>query len=187
VGAVLVLVERSPSDGTVRRSTCALLTIARRLGTPVAVLCGAADDDAVALLGRYGAEKICVAGPWAAGPCADVLVGLARRMDPAAVLITSGYTGQEVAARVAVRLDSGIITDAVDIRLGSSGLTAVQVCLAASYLVVSDVVRGVPVITVRPEAAAPEAAPVEPVVEPVDIEAGTAVPSARLVSRVPRP
>ena len=39
---VLVLVERS--DGVVRKATLELLTLARRLGDPAALVCGAVDD-----------------------------------------------------------------------------------------------------------------------------------------------
>jgi electron transfer flavoprotein alpha subunit len=184
---VLVLVERNATDGSVRRSTCALLTVARRLGTPVAVLCGPSDHRALGILGRYGAERICLAERTAAGAFpatakADVLVNLAKRESPAAILITSGYAGQEIAARVAVRLDSGIITDAVEVRPGDEGPTALQKCLAGSYLVESAVVRGTAVITVRPEAAKPEPAPVDPVVEPVDVEFSEPASAMRLVS-----
>jgi electron transfer flavoprotein alpha subunit len=156
---VLVLVERSEADGTVRRSTCALLTVARRLGTPVAVLCGPVDAASIALLGRFGATTVCtVTSPEVdespATSRVETLVELARRMSPTTILIASGRAGQEIAARVAVRLDSGIVTDAIDIRMGPDGPIAVQSVLAGSYLVESSVVRGVPVFTIRTGATA---------------------------------
>ena len=189
MGLVLVLVERSEADGTVRRSTCALLTIARRLGTPVAVLCGPVDAASLALLGRFGATTVCtVTSPevdeYPAMCRVETLVELAHRMSPTAMVIASGRAGQEIAARVAVRLDSGIVTDAIDIRMGPDGPIAVQSVLAGSYLVESSIVRGVPVITIRTEAAAAEAAPVDPTVHKVDIEFPARGRATRLVSRV---
>ena len=57
---VLVLVDAV--DGTVKKSTSELLTLARRLGTPVAVWVGAGcDDAAVAALGEFGASAVLVA------------------------------------------------------------------------------------------------------------------------------
>jgi len=50
MGSVLVLAERGTDDGTVRRSTCELLTVARRSASDGA-LCGRADEACVAALG----------------------------------------------------------------------------------------------------------------------------------------
>jgi electron transfer flavoprotein alpha subunit len=115
---------------------------------------------------------------------ADILVRVAERLVPTAILIPAGYTGQEIAGRVAVRLDSGIVTDAVDVRPGP---VVVQSCLAASHLVESAVARGVPVITVRPEAAAPVPAPsrTDPGFETVSCEP-SAARTPRLVSSSPK-
>ena len=133
---VLTLVERDP-DGAARRSACGLLTIARRLGEPVAVVDGQADGELIKVLGRFGASEIhCLAETIDGGvpqvsdmaetapasdsqPSAtDLLHHVADLLDPAAILITAGYRGQETAARLAIRLDSGIITNAVDVRPG---------------------------------------------------------------------
>ena len=53
---VLVLVDHV--DGTVRKSTLELLTIARRLGEPSAVFLGSGVETAREALAQYGAEKI---------------------------------------------------------------------------------------------------------------------------------
>ncbi|KJS57672.1 electron transfer flavoprotein subunit alpha, partial [Streptomyces rubellomurinus] len=104
--------------------------------------------------------------------------------DVAAVLVTSSGEGKEVAARVALRLGSGIITDAVDVRAGEGGPVATQSVFAASYTVDSRVSTGVPVITVKPNSVAPEAAPAAGAVENVSVEfTGNA---AKVVSRTPR-
>jgi electron transfer flavoprotein alpha subunit len=189
---VVALVDRDAREGTVRRSTCALLTLARRLGEPVAVCATALDAGDVALLGRYGATEVWwpegsevsrrtaeLPAPDAGRPVSetDLLAAVARRLNPAAVLIASTVRGQETAARLAIRLDSGIITDAVDVRPGP---VAVQRCLAGSHLVESTVVRGIPIITVRPEAAVPEPSP-DPAIPTLHT-----VAVARSTTRVPR-
>ena len=50
-----------------------------------------------------------------AGPKAEVLSQLADDRVPAAVLVPSTIEGKEIAARLAVRLGSGLITDAVEV------------------------------------------------------------------------
>ncbi|MEY9927609.1 electron transfer flavoprotein alpha subunit [Catenulispora sp. GP43] len=177
---VVALVDRDAREGTVRRSACALLTLARRLGEPVAVCPARPDEETIGVLGRHGATEIwcpdssAISLPGQRGPSesvtgteTDLLVAVARHLDPAAILIAATHRGQEAAARLAIRLDSGIITDAVDIRPGP---IAVQRCLADSHLVESTVVRGTPIITVRPEAAVPEPSPAVPAVRTIAVE-----------------
>jgi electron transfer flavoprotein alpha subunit len=78
---------------------------------------------------------------------ADALAQIAKAQSPAALLIASHAFGKEVAARVAVTLESGIITDAVDV---DSSATATQLVFGGSTTVHSVVSHGIPVITVRP-------------------------------------
>jgi electron transfer flavoprotein alpha subunit len=158
VAAVLVLVERT--DGTVRKPTLELLTLARRLGEPVAVVLGAADDATVATLGEYGAGDVRVVDAaelddYLVVPAAEAVTEVARQVDPVAVLVTSGPDGKEIAGRVAVALDSGIITDAVDITPGDAGPVVTQSVFSGTWLADSVVTSGTPVITVRPNSATP--------------------------------
>ena len=57
---------------------------------------------------------------------ADALAQLVKDKSPAALLIASHAFGKEVAARVAVLTESGIITDAVDV---AADVTATQLVL----------------------------------------------------------
>ncbi|MGW2378524.1 electron transfer flavoprotein subunit alpha/FixB family protein, partial [Kitasatospora sp. NPDC001683] len=137
----------------------------------------------------FGAAKVYVAdgaefADQLVVPKVDALAQIAKANDVAAVLVTSSGEGKEVAARVALRLGSGIITDAVDVRAGDQGPVATQSVFAASYTVDSRVSNGVPVITVKPNAVAPEAAPAAGAVENVSVEfTGNA---AKVTSRTPR-
>jgi electron transfer flavoprotein alpha subunit len=186
---VLVLVDHG--DGSPRKSTVELLTLASRLGEPAAVVYGDADDALVDALGRYGATTVYAVAPpspdaYPAMAKAAALVALAERTSPAAVLVTSGPEGKEIAARVAVRLDSGVITDAVDVRATPDGPLVTQSVFAGGWLAESQVRRGTPVITVRPNAATPEPAPATPVVEPVEIPWSNAPAGPRVTGRSPK-
>jgi len=196
----LVLVQRRSPGGAVSWATLGLLAVAERLGTPVAVLCGLPSADDVDLLGRYGAERIMAvtapgnltAGSEAGyeGFEADAIVELARRLTPNAILIAAGREGQVTAARVAVRLESGIITDATDLRQSPDGLLAVQETLGGTHLVESVVGHGTAVITMR--AAAVAALPVARsitsrlIVEHIHLDSPSMVPGPRLLSRTPK-
>ncbi|MQS15307.1 electron transfer flavoprotein subunit alpha/FixB family protein [Streptomyces kaniharaensis] len=186
---ILVLVDHA--DGVVRKPALELLTLARRIGEPSAVVlgAGAAAADIAAKAGEYGAAKVYVADgaeftDQLVVPKVDALTQIAQAASPAAVLVTSSGEGKEVAARVALRLGSGIITDAVDLEAGDGGPVATQSVFAASFQVKSKVTHGVPVITVKPNAVAPEAAPAAGAVENVTVAfTGNA---AKVTSRTPR-
>ncbi|MEU7907504.1 electron transfer flavoprotein subunit alpha/FixB family protein [Actinoplanes sp. NPDC049118] len=187
---VLVLADHTATDRSVCRSTCALLTLARRLGPPMAVLCTPADAAGVARLGRFGATTVATSSrteldEHPAAARVELLAHLARRTAPVAVLVASHRLGQEVAARLAARLGSGLVSDAVDVRLDAGGPVAVQSALLGAYRVESSVTRGTPVFTVRTDAVAPVAAPVEPVVERVDIGFPPGVRAVRRIARRP--
>ena len=120
---ILVLIDHV--DGAVRKPTFELLTIARRLGEPSAVFIGAADQAAGAAeaVKKYGAEKVYAVDDaqikgYLVAPKAEALQQLAEKTSAGAVLITSSYEGKEIAARLAIKLESGLITDAVDVQEG---------------------------------------------------------------------
>ena len=144
---VLVLVDHV--GGSVRKTTNEMLTIARRLGEPSAVFIGQLSDDATAALKQYGAEKIYVVDPNAVGPYlvtpkAEVLAQLVESASPAAVLVSSSAEGKEVGARLAVKTDSGIITDAVDVTSEGGTPVTTQSVFAGSFTVQAKVTKGTP-------------------------------------------
>jgi electron transfer flavoprotein alpha subunit len=199
---VLVLADNADNIAgrtPVGRPTCALLTVARRLGAPAVALgtpSVASRTPAVAsggsasttLLGRFGAETIYqVAAPelddHPVAARVEMLVELARRTSPAAILIASGRDGLEIAGRVAVRLDSGVLTDVIDVKPGSDGPTAVQSVQGGSYLVESRVARGVPILVVRTERVTAVPAPTIPSVTSINLSFPSSVYAVRTVSR----
>jgi electron transfer flavoprotein alpha subunit len=158
---VLVLVD--VVDGTVKKSTSELLTLARRLGTPVAVWVGdGCDDAAVTALGEFGAASVLVADVPAehpVAPVADALAAAVTATGAIAVLLPSTADGKEAAARLALKIGSGVITDAVDVHSDAGQVVATQSVFGGSTVVHSTVTTGIPVITVRGNSIAPEAAP----------------------------
>jgi electron transfer flavoprotein alpha subunit len=183
---VLIVVEHA--DSHVSKPAFELLTLARRLGEPVAVIFGETDDTVAKALGQYGATRVLsVTDPaiedYLVAPKAEALAQIAESMQPAAILITSTPEGKEIAGRLAVKLGSGLITDATDIAADS---TTMQSVFAGNWTVTASVTHGAPVITVKPNAVTPEAAPTEPVTEHVEVTISDAAKTARIVSREPK-
>jgi electron transfer flavoprotein alpha subunit len=184
---VLVVVEATREFG-VKKVTLELLTLARELGTPSAVVLGGAGaaDALGGKLGEYGAQKIYAAESdqidgYLVAPKASVLADLVRRVQPGAVLLASSQEGKEIAGRLAVKLDNGILTDVVG--LDADG-AATQVVFAGSTIVKSRVTRGLPLVTLRPNSVTPTPAPASPSVERLEVQVGDADKLARVVDRV---
>jgi electron transfer flavoprotein alpha subunit len=96
--------------------------------------------------------------------------------------MTASPESTEVAARAAVRLDSGIITTATDVAPGDGGPVVTQSAFSGTWTTQSQVVRGTPLVTVRPNAVPAEVAPAIASVESLDARAGSA-PAASVVGR----
>ncbi|MEE1927257.1 electron transfer flavoprotein subunit alpha/FixB family protein [Streptomyces sp. TRM 70351] len=186
-----VLVYVDHVDGAVRKPTLELLTLARRIGEPVAVHLGAGADTAAPVLAEYGAVKILAAdaaeyADYLVVPKVDALQAAVEAVSPAAVLLPSSAEGKEIGARLAVRLGSGIITDAVDLEPGDDGPVATQSVFAAAFTTRSRVSKGTPVITVKPNSAAPEAASAAGTVEQLAVTFGELATGTKVVSRKER-
>ena len=177
------------TDGAVRKVTAELLTFARRLGEPSAVLIGSGFDAAKESLARYGAAKVYVAedaelSSYLVAPAAEVLAQVVSQASPAAVLLASGAEGKEIAARLALKTGSGVLTDATDVTAEGGSITAEQPVFGGSTVVRSTVTTGTPIITVRPNSVAAEAA--DGAAERVDVtvQLSDAAKGARITDRV---
>jgi electron transfer flavoprotein alpha subunit len=183
-----VLIVAEHADSHVSKPALELLTLARRLGEPVAVVFGDFDDTVAKALGEYGAARVLwVTDPaindYLVAPKAEALAQIADSMDPAAILITSTPEGKEIAGRLAVKLGSGLITDATDIAADG---TTTQSVFAGNWTVTASVTQGAPVITVKPNAITPEMAPSDPATEQIEVTISEAAKKARIVNKEPK-
>ena len=181
---ILVLVDHV--DGAVKKVTTELLTLARRLGEPSAVFAGAGFDTAKDKLAEFGAAKVYVADAadldgFVVAPKAELLAQLVGEHAPAAVLIPSTSEGKEVAARLAVKTGSGVVTDAVDVE---DGFVTVQSVFGGSTVVRAKVSHGTPIVTVRPNATSPEAAPAAAERVDVAVALSDSARAAKVVEKV---
>ncbi|MEU6717509.1 electron transfer flavoprotein subunit alpha/FixB family protein [Nonomuraea sp. NPDC046802] len=182
---ILVLVEQV--EGEVKKVTLELLTLARSLGTPSAVWAGPGiTPEAKARLAEYGAEKIYLAPSsdiveYVVAPKAELLAQLVTTKSPAAVLVAATSEGKEIAGRLAIKTDSGVITDAVGL---SDGFVADQSIFGGGVNVHSKVRKGTPIVAVRPNSTAPEAAAGTGTEEEVAVTLSDAAKAAKVVERV---
>jgi electron transfer flavoprotein alpha subunit len=183
-----VLIVAEHVDSHVSKPALELLTLARRIGEPVAVVFGDTSETIAKELGEYGAVRVLtVTDPamddYLVAPQAEALAQIAEAMQPAAILITSTPEGNEIAGRLAVKLGSGLITDATDVAADGS---TTQSVFAGNWTVTASVTHGAPVITVKPNAITPEAAPTEATTEQIEVTISDAAKTARIVSREPK-
>jgi electron transfer flavoprotein alpha subunit len=167
---VLVLVDHV--DGAVKKVALELLTAARALGEPSAVVVGTSGTAGKLKdsLASYGAAKVYVAeSEDAAGylvtPKVDALATLVAKASPAAVLVAATAEGKEVSGRLAARLDSGLLIDVVGV---NSDGTVEQSIFGGAFSVKAKAAKGTPIISVRPggvEAEPAEGAAAEEAIE----------------------
>ena len=168
---VFILVDHDA--GKVAKTAAELASLAKRAGTPVAViLSGDGESDSLrAQLANTDVERIIAVENQAFAAhgipaLVDALAQLVEGSKPAALLIPSNARGKEVGGRIAVRIGSGVITDAVDV---APDFGATQSVFGGSYTVSSKVTRGVPVITVRPSSIEANSTSNSPTVEKVSV------------------
>lgn len=184
---VLVLVDHV--DGDVRKSTAELLTAAARLGEPSAVFVGSGFDAAQEALARYGAAKVYrVEDPAVTdhlvAPTAEVLAQLVQQSGASAVLLPSHDEGKEIAGRLAIKTESGVVIDAVDVQPGDGGgVRTVQSVFAGSYTVTTAVTKGSPIVTVKPNSIPVQEAAGQAVAETVSVTLSEQATTARIVDR----
>ena len=181
---ILVFAEHTGDD--VKKVTLELITLARRFGEPSVVWTGPGAEQGQARCAEYGAARIYVADAaiddYVVAPAAELLAQLVREKSPALVLLAGTPQGKEVAGRLAVKIDSGVLTDAVDLQPGDDGPVAEQSIFGGATIVHSRVRRGTPIVAVRPNAVALEATPGAAELSPVSLTGDLA--GARVINRV---
>jgi len=185
---VLVLAEHASGD--VRKVTRELLTAARRLGEPAVVWTGPGADQGKARLAEYGAARVYVAGgsefgDYVVAPKAELLAQLVAEKSPVAVLVAGTTEGKEVAGRLAVKTNSGVLTDVIDITAGENGTpVATHANFGGAITVHAVVAKGTPILAVRPNAITAEPAPGAAELVPVAFTASDAAKTAKITEHV---
>jgi electron transfer flavoprotein alpha subunit len=167
---VLVLVEHF--EGALKKVSAELITAARALGEPSAVVVGGPGtaEPLIDGLKAAGAAKIYVAesddvDKFLITPVVDVLAALVEQATPAGVLLAANADGKEIAGRLAARIGSGLLTDVVEVKADAVGVHSI---FGGAYTVDAQVTGDTPIITLRPGSV--EAEPADGAGEQVTVE-----------------
>jgi electron transfer flavoprotein alpha subunit len=183
---VLVLVEHA--DGALKKISAELITAARVLGDPAAVVVGkpGTAEPLIEGLKAAGAAKVYVAESedadnYLVTPYVDVLASLAESAGPAGVLLAASADGKEIGGRLAARLGSGLLVDVVEVKEGATGVHSI---FGGAFTVEAQATGDTPVITVRPGAI--EAEPTAGAGEVANVEVPAQAENAtKITSRQP--
>ena len=176
MSTVAVLVEHR--GGEVAGPTLEALTLARSLGTPVAVwLGGEPGPDAVALLGDYGAAHVRVISAELRLPtfAAAALGSVSKDAD--VVIMVSTFFNKEVATRLAYATGAGVVVDAAGAELVDGHVETMQTVFAATWNVRSRINTERAIVAVRPNTTL--AVAVDDAAMPAVTEEPFEVPDAR--------
>lgn len=175
--SALILIDQS--EGQIAKSAGELATFAKRLGdvTGLLLVAPGAASAMTSSLSSIDLTKVIVIEsedfatigiPAIAAAVAEKV----REINPKALLIASSSRGKEIAARVAVATQSGIITDAVDL---DADRKSTQSVFGGSYSVSASVTTPTAVITIRPSSIDATVATSAPAIETVTFVASDAL------------
>jgi electron transfer flavoprotein alpha subunit len=143
--SALILIDSV--DGKVSKSSGELATFAKRIGEVTAIVFDAA---LVPQLSAFQIDTVItvkdLTGASMVAEMSEAISQIVAAKSPKALLITSSSKGKEIAARVAVATNSGIITDAIDV---DSDLITTQSVFGGGTTVHASVSHGCAVITLR--------------------------------------
>jgi electron transfer flavoprotein alpha subunit len=184
---VLILADFSGDKAS--KTTAELATVGARMGEVTAVVLAPAGKGAALAAtvnqGPISSVLVLESDDFAShgvAASADALANLVKEQSPAAVLIASHAFGKEVAARVSILTDSGIITDAIDV---SADGTATQSVFGGSTTVHSKVSHGIPIITVRPNSVEADFSASSPAISSATAVVGADAKKAKVSSTQP--
>ena len=191
---LLVLIDHA--DGKPRKVSTQMLTKARELagmsgGTVAAVVLGPGSSDVVDRLGAFGATKAYVwdaedATNYVTLPMVEALQAVFDQSDASTLLFPSSNFYKDVAARLAVRAEAGVITDASGLDLEGDDLLVTKDVFGGATITRSHVTGGrKALVGIKPNAfPAEESGGSTPEVVDLDVSVSDDAKRTRVVERV---
>src|SRR5258708_38921606 len=152
---IWVLVELE--EGKPVRSSLEVLGKAAKLGRAEAIVLGAGAAEVAPTLGQYGAEKVyvhtdAVYDQYLTLPALETLSHLIRHHQPSLLLLASTYALRDISARLSVRNNMGLITDATDLAFDTDGLKVTVPWGAENVVTVTHPNQHPGIVLARPKA-----------------------------------
>ncbi|MFP5311654.1 MAG: electron transfer flavoprotein subunit alpha/FixB family protein [Actinomycetes bacterium] len=180
---VLVFIDNP--GASLKKSTLELLTLARSLGESAVALNGELSDGVAATFAEYGVGSIVRPSAqdlddFLVAPKAAYLAAAAETTGAGVVLLDNSPEGKEIAARLGIRLNAGVITDVVAVDPDG---TAHKSVLAGSYTTACKATTAVSVVTLKANNVTPEPAPAATAPDTVTVEVPATAAAARITGR----
>ncbi len=152
---IWVLVELE--NGQPARSSLEVLGKAAKLGRAEAIVLGAAAATVAPTLGEYGAEKVYVHADatydtYLTLPAVETLSTLLKQHQPSLLLLATTYDLRDIAARLNVRHNMGLITDATDLAFDADGLKVTVPWGGENVVTATHPHNGTGIVLTRPKA-----------------------------------
>ncbi|MBV9713572.1 MAG: electron transfer flavoprotein subunit alpha/FixB family protein [Ktedonobacteraceae bacterium] len=152
---IWVLVELE--DGNAARSSLEVLGKAAKLGRAEAIVLGTAANDVAPTLGEYGAEKVYAHADatydnYLTLPAVETLSNLLQQHTPDLLLMATTYDLRDIAARLNVRHNLGLITDATDLAFTGDQLQVTVPWGGETVVTATHPQQGTGVVLTRPKA-----------------------------------
>ncbi len=153
---IWVLVELEDKQAV--RSSLEVLGKAAKLGRAEAIVLGAGAAEVASRLGEYGAEKVYAHDDptydsYLTLPAVETVSGLLKEHQPDLLLLATTYNLRDIAARLNVRHNMGLITDATDLAYNDDGTLAVTVPWGGENIVTAThPQQGTGIVLTRPKA-----------------------------------
>lgn len=188
---ILVYIDYADHPGGLKRSSDELLSLAGSLGEPVVAAPGELSAETSEALGARGVSTVYrpatdTLDEYLIAPKAAFAAEAVKASGAAAVLFENSFDGKEIAARLGIKLQAGVITDVVAI---DDSLTATKSVLAGSYTVQAKATTPVSVFTVKANSVEVSAAEGSGQPEQVTVElpADATANAARITGRTEKP
>jgi electron transfer flavoprotein alpha subunit len=157
---MVVLVFTEQRESKIKKSSFeavgAARTLANELGAScVALVVGSGVEGIAGDLGAYGASKVIVVDSLklekhSNQAYARVIAEVAKKEQAAIVVLPASQMGKDLAPRVAVKLDAGLASDCVAVRVENGDVIATRPVYAGKTLLDVKVKTPVKVLTLRP-------------------------------------
>jgi electron transfer flavoprotein alpha subunit len=152
---IWVLIELE--NGQPVRSSLEVLGKAAKLGRAEAIVLGAAAAEVAPTLGEFGAEKVYVHADAAYDnyltlPAVDTLSALLKQQQPNLLLLATTYELRDIAARLMVRENLGLITDATDLAFEGDDLKVTVPWGGENVVTATHPYQGTGLVLTRPKA-----------------------------------
>jgi electron transfer flavoprotein alpha subunit len=144
-------------NGQPVRSSLEVLGKAAKLGRAEAIVLGAAAAEVAPMLGEFGAEKVYVHADatydnYLTLPAVDTLSTLLKQQSPRLLLLATTYELRDIAARLMVRENLGLITDATDLAFEGEDLKVTVPWGGENVVTATHPYQGTGLVLTRPKA-----------------------------------